>query len=146
MLWVKAFHIIFAVSWYAGLLYLPRLFVYHATTTDTAGNERFKVMERKLFGIMSIGGAGTIVFGVWLLVAGRWTVWDSGGATPWLIAKLALVAGLIAFHFYCAKVIADFRVGRNRHSERFFRLFNELPALALVAIVVFVVVKPFQGG
>jgi len=152
MLWVKAFHIVFVVAWYAGLLYLPRLFVYHAMADGEAdpsapgagdgdaGRERFKAMERKLFAIMTIGGLGALVLGVWLLLA---YAWQAHAASGWLHAKLALAAGLVAYHLWCGKVVADFRRGRNRRGHRFYRAMNEIPAVLLVAIVVLAVVKPF---
>jgi len=137
MLWVKALHIVFMVTWFAGLFYLPRLFVYHAQSTDSVSIERFKVMERKLFfGIMTPGAVLTIVFGVWL-----WLGWGSSGG--WLHAKLALVAVLVAYHLWCAKLLADFRHDRNTHGHVWFRWFNEFPVIVLLAIVVLVVVKPF---
>lgn len=139
MLWIKAFHVIFVVSWYAGLLYLPRLFVYHAMTEDSATSERFKVMERKLFAIMTIGGAGAAVFGGWLLIA----YWPAYAVGAWLDAKLALVLVLVGFHLYCFKVLVAFREDRNRHGHVFFRWVNEIPALVLVAVVILVIVKPF---
>lgn len=139
MLWVKAFHIIFVVAWFAGLLYLPRLFVYHAECRDTDGDARFKIMERRLFGIMTIGALGALGFGVWLL---RWfaPVLEVSG---WLHAKLILVLALVIFHAWCWKLLSAFRDGRNRHPARFYRMFNEVPALLLIAIVILVVVKPF---
>jgi protoporphyrinogen IX oxidase len=137
MLWIKALHIVFMVTWFAGLFYLPRLFVYHAQATDPMGIERFKVMERKLyFGIMTPGAVLTIVFGVWL-----WLGYGISGG--WLLAKLALVAILIAYHVYCGKLLADFNHGRNRHSHVWYRWFNELPVLLLAGVVLLVVVKPF---
>ena len=139
MAWIKAWHIIFVVTWYAGLLYLPRLFVYHAMCNDDAGRERFKVMERKLFIIMSIGAAGAVLFGVWMLVAYAWAGY---GGQLWLPIKLVLAGGLVAYHVYCGKLVHDFRVGRDRFSHRFYRLFNEVPALLLIAIVILAVVKP----
>jgi putative membrane protein len=138
MLWVKALHIVFMVTWFAGLFYLPRLFVYHAMAQDAQGIERFQVMERKLYyGIMTPGAVLTIVFGLWL-----WFGWfrDAGG---WLHAKLALVAALIAYHLWCGKLLGDFKHGRNRRSHVWYRWFNELPVLILLAVVVLVVVKPF---
>ncbi|RKZ37881.1 MAG: protoporphyrinogen oxidase HemJ [Gammaproteobacteria bacterium] len=140
MLWVKAFHVIFMVTWFAGLFYLPRLFVYHAATEDEAGSERFKVMERKLFIIMTIGGVGTLVFGLWLLFTYAWSVY---GSTVWLPLKLAGTAALVAYHLYCGKLVADFRHDRNRHSHVFYRWINELPAILLILIVILVMVKPF---
>jgi putative membrane protein len=137
MLWVKAFHIVFMVTWFAGLFYLPRLYVYHAMSTDATSIERFKVMERKLFwGIMTPGALATIVLGLWL-----WLGYGIGGG--WMHAKLALVLLLIGYHVYCGKLLLDFRDDRNRHGHVFFRWLNEAPVLALIAIVVLVVVKPF---
>ncbi|HWU82188.1 MAG TPA: CopD family protein [Methylophilaceae bacterium] len=137
MLWIKAWHIIFMVTWFAGLFYLPRLFVYHAMTDDDVSKERFKIMERKLFyGIMTPGGVLTIVFGLWL-----WLGYGISG--DWLIAKLLLVAGLVAYHGYCGVLMADFKHDRNQHSHVYFRWFNEVPVLALIAIIVLVEVKPF---
>ena len=137
MLWIEAFHIVFVVTWFAGLFYLPRLFVYHAMATDAAGMERFKIMERKLFyGIMTPGAMLTVASGVWL-----WLGYGFSGG--WLHAKLALVAVLIAYHVYCGKLMSAFRHDRNRHGHVFYRWLNELPTVLLVAIVVLVVVKPF---
>ena len=138
MLWLKSLHIIFLVSWFAGLFYLPRLFVYHAMATDAIGIERFKVMERKLYyGIMAPSAVLTIVFGLWL--------WLGYGITGgWLYAKLALVALLIAFHIYLGTLTRDFALDRSRHGHVFYRWLNEIPALPiLVAIVFLVVTKPF---
>ena len=137
MLWVKSFHIIFVVTWFAGLFYLPRLYVYHAMTTDTAGSERFKIMERKLFyGIMTPGAVLTLISGAWL--------WLGYGITGgWLHAKLALVAVLIAYHVYCGKLMLDFRHDRNRHGHVYYRWLNEFPTVILIAAVILVVVKPF---
>jgi putative membrane protein len=137
MRWVLAFHIIFMVTWFAGLFYLPRLFVYHAEAQDDVSLRRFEVMERRLFIIMNIGAAGTIAFGVWLLI-GWWLPMPG-----WLHVKLALVVVLILYHIYCRKLMADFRHSRNHHSARFFRRFNEVPGLLLIAIVILAVVKPF---
>lgn len=137
--WVLAFHVIFMVTWFAGLFYLPRLFVYHAMTEDTVGNERFKVMERKLFfGIMTPGAVITIALGLWML-ADNWPAYANAG---WLHAKLALVALLVVYHLACGKWLMDFRRDRNRHSHVYYRWMNELPVLALVAIVILVMVKP----
>lgn len=137
MLWVKAFHIIFMVTWFAGLFYLPRLFVYHAMSEDMWGSERFKIMERKLFfGIMTPGAVLTIIFGLWL-----WLGYGIHGA--WLHAKLLLVALLIAYHIWCGKLLIDFKHGRNTHSHVWYRWFNEFPVLILFAVIILVVVKPF---
>ena len=143
MLWVKAFHVIFVVAWYAGLLYLPRLFVYHAQTDDPIGDERFKVMERRLFMIMTIGGVGALVFGLWLIAGYAWAAF---AATGWFWLKLVLAAVLVLYHLWCGKIVAEFAAGRNRHGQRFYRLINEVPALILIAVVILVVVKPAMGG
>jgi len=137
MLWVKAFHVIFVVTWFAGLFYLPRLFVYHAMTEDTAGRERFKVMERKLYyGIMAPGAVLSIGTGLWL--------WLGYGITGgWLHAKLALVVVLIGYHLWCGALITDFRLDRNTRSHIWYRWFNEFPTVILIAAVILVVVKPF---
>ena len=139
MLWVKAFHIIFVISWYAGLLYLPRLFVYHADCEDEPGKERFKVMERRLFGIMTIGLVGSLALGLWLLHAYALQAYAS---TIWLWVKLVLAAVLIVFHGYCLKWMRAFREESNQRSARFYRMINEIPALIMIVIVVGVVVKP----
>jgi len=138
MLWVKSFHIIFMVTWFAGLFYLPRLFVYHAAAQDRISLERFKVMERRLFwGIMTPGAVLTILLGVWL-----WLGWFRG-ATGWLHAKIALVAVLAAYHLWCWRLVKAFAAARNTKSERWYRWFNEFPTLVLVATVLLVVFKPF---
>jgi len=138
MLWVKSLHIVFMVTWFAGLFYLPRLFVYHALAQDAVGIERFKLMERRLyFGIMTPGAVLTIVFGLWL-----WLGYGIAGG--WLYAKLALVAILIAHHVWLGKLMLDFRHDRNRHGDLFYRWINEIPALpVLLGAVLLVVFKPF---
>jgi protoporphyrinogen IX oxidase len=138
MLWLKAFHVVFVVTWFAGLFYLPRLFVYHATATDAPGLERFVVMERRLFAIMTLGGTLAALFGVAMIVAAPGYL-----AFGWLHVKLVLVALLIGYHLWCYRLMVARRTGKNRHSERWYRLFNEAPALLLIAIVVLAVVKPF---
>lgn len=137
MLWIKSLHIVFVVSWFAGLFYLPRLFVYHAQSTDTASNERFKVMERKLYrGIMTPSMVLTLASGIWM--------WLGYGLTgTWLHAKLALVLLLVGYHFWMGRLARDFATDANRRSHVFYRWVNELPLVLLVAIVVLVVVKPF---
>ncbi len=135
---IKSLHIIFMVSWYAGLFYLPRLFVYHALTTDAPGNERFKVMERKLYyGIMAPSAVLTVASGAWL--------WLGYGITGgWLYVKLALIAILVAHHLWLGKLMRDFRDDRNQHGDVFYRWINEVPALPILVIVVLLVVfKPF---
>ncbi len=141
MLWVKAFHIIFMVTWFAGLFYLPRLFVYHAMSSDEISNERFKVMERKLFhGIMTPGAVLTLLMGLWMLYDYAWTAYAESG---WLHAKLALILVLIAYHSYCGRLVNNFKHDRNERSHKFYRWFNEFPVLILVIITLLVVVKPF---
>ncbi|HEV7800725.1 MAG TPA: CopD family protein [Burkholderiales bacterium] len=136
MLWLKAFHVVFMVTWFAGLFYLPRLFVYHAMSSDAPGIERFKVMERKLYyGIMTPGAALTLASGL-----GLWLGYGISGR--WLYAKLAAVAALIAYHLWCGRLLLAFRDDRNPHGHIWYRWFNEAPVLLLVAIVVLVIVKP----
>lgn len=138
MLWVKSLHLIFMVTWFAGLFYLPRLFVYHAQAEDRISIERFKVMERKLYwGIMTPGAVLTIAFGVWL-----WLGWFRG-STSWLHAKIALVAILAGYHLWCGGLLRDFAAERNTRSHLWFRWFNEFPVVVLVATVLLVVFKPF---
>jgi len=140
MLWIKAWHIIFVVTWFAGLFYLPRLFVYHADCSDEAGNARFKVMERKLYAIMTLGAMVAAFFGLWLLFAYSWQTLLN---TTWLPLKFILVASLIVYHLYCLKLVHDFRADRNTRSHVFYRWFNEFPALILIAVVLLAVLKPF---
>ena len=136
MLWVKALHIFFVVTWFAGLFYLPRLFVYHAMAEDATSRERFKIMERKLYwGIMAPGAVLTVVFGGWL--------WGYGVSGAWLPAKLIVVGLVIAYHVYCGKLLADFARDRNTRSHVWYRWFNEVPAVLLAAALVLAVVKPF---
>jgi protoporphyrinogen IX oxidase len=137
MLWIKSFHLIFMVTWFAGLFYLPRLFVYHAMAEDAASRQRFKVMERKLYyGIMTPGAVLTIVFGLWL-----WLGYGFGGG--WLRAKLALVVVLVVYHLWCGRLLSQFKHDRNAHSHVWYRWFNEFPVVVLIAVVVLTVVKPF---
>jgi putative membrane protein len=136
MLWIKALHIIFVTSWFAGLFYLPRLFVNHAMETNEAAIARLVMMEHKLYKFMLPLAVLALVFGLWL--------WLGYGITGgWLHAKLALVIGLIVYHAYCGKLLRDFKDGKNRHSHIWYRWFNEIPVLVLFAVVVLVVVKPF---
>jgi putative membrane protein len=138
MLWIKAFHIIFMVTWFAGLFYLPRLFVYHAQAEDPVGRARFCVMERKLFVIMSIGATGTVVFGLWLLTK---IPGDLGAG--WMHAKLTLVALLLGYHVWLGLMCRQFRTHQNARNHVFYRWINEIPALFLIAIVILAVVRPF---
>ena len=136
MLWIKAFHIIFMVTWFAGLFYLPRLFVYHAMTKDKISHERFIIMEIKLFyGIMTPGAIITLILGVWLLVG-----YEFYG--NWLNLKLLCVLLLIFYHLACLKYMIDFKLNKNKHTHIFYRWFNEVPVILLFAIVILVVIKP----
>lgn len=140
MLWVKAFHIIFMVTWFAGLFYLPRLFVYHAMSTDQPSIKRFKIMERKLFyGIMTPGAIITLATGFWMLYGYAWAYNKQSG---WLHAKLLLVAILIAYHIYCGYLLNRFKHNRNKHSHIFYRWLNEFPVVILISVVILVVVRP----
>jgi len=140
VLWLKAFHLIFMVTWFSGLFYLPRLFVYHAMTDDLAGNERFKIMERKLFfGIMTPGMVLTLVFGLWMLGDYAWGLYKT---SLWLHIKLTLITCLVAYHFMCMKWLLAFKRDENRHSHVFFRWINEIPVLFLIAIILLATIKP----
>ena len=138
MHWIRAWHVVFMVTWFAGLFYLPRLFVYHAATTDSAGIERFRVMERRLFAIMTIGAVLTAGFGLWLLSREPVLL-----ETGWLRAKLALVVLLIGYHAWLGKLVRDFAAGQNAHSARWYRWFNEIPTVLLIGIVLLAVARPF---
>jgi putative membrane protein len=137
MLWLKALHIIFVVTWFAGLFYLPRLFVYHADATDLPGIERFILMERRLFVLMSIGALLAVTFGVAMIAAAPEYL-----RAPWLQVKLVLVVLVIGYHLWCYRLLAALALRRPTHSARWFRWFNEAPSLLLVAIVILAVVKP----
>lgn len=140
MIWIKALHVVAMVTWFAGLFYLPRLFVYHAGTQDEAGLERFRIMERRLYVMMTIGAAATIALGVTMIL-----LQPAFLQLGWLHAKLALVAVLIGYHVFCHRLMLDFRHDRNRRSGRWLRIFNEVPLLLLVGIVVLAIVKPAFG-
>ncbi|HLU62373.1 MAG TPA: CopD family protein [Gammaproteobacteria bacterium] len=140
MLWLKSFHLIFMVTWFAGLFYLPRLFVYHAMTEDSAGNERFKVMERKLLIITHIGMALTWIFGLAMLANYAWAAFGSQG---WLHAKLTLLVALTLYTVWCARIVRTFRRDANTRSHVWYRWFNEVPVVFLVAIVLLAGLKPF---
>ncbi len=140
-MWLKAFHLIFMVTWFAGLFYLPRLFVYHAMSEDDASKERFKIMERKLFfGIMTPGMLLTFIFGVWMLFDYAWDLYASMG---WLHFKLLLLVGLLVYHYFCYRWLQDFKNNCNLRSHVFYRWMNEIPVLFLVVIIILAVVKPF---
>ena len=137
MLWLKALHVVFVVTWFAGLFYLPRLYVYHAVTTDAPGLQRFQVMERRLFFIMSLGALLAMLLGIAMIIVAPGYL-----AQGWLRAKLLLVALLVGYHFWCYRLMLALRAGVNPHSQRWYRWFNELPGVFLVAIVILAVVKP----
>ncbi|WP_404439709.1 protoporphyrinogen oxidase HemJ [Stutzerimonas chloritidismutans] len=139
-LWLKALHIVAIVCWFAGLFYLPRLFVYHAMSEDAVSRERFQIMERKLYrGIMVPSMIATLLFGIGMIALNP-ALFSSGG---WLHAKLALVVILIGYHHVCGAQLKRFARNENRHGHVFYRWFNEFPVLLLLAIVILVVVKPF---
>lgn len=138
--WLKALHIIAMVCWFAGLFYLPRLFVYHAMSEDEISRERFCTMERKLYrGIMLPSMIATLAFGIWLISLNPGYYFSQ----DWMHAKLALVVLLIAYHHICGAQLKRFARGENQRGHVFYRWFNEAPVLALLAIVILVVVKPF---
>ncbi|HKQ81351.1 MAG TPA: CopD family protein [Steroidobacteraceae bacterium] len=138
MLWIKALHVVFVVTWFAGLFYLPRLFIYHATATDPVSQDRFVVMERRLFVIMTIGAALAAAFGLGMVVLGPGYL-----AQGWLQVKLVLVLGLVGFHVTCWRLMQQLRNGTLRRSSRWLRWFNEVPTVLLLAIVILAIVKPF---
>ena len=141
MLWYKALHLIFMVTWFSGLFYLPRLFVYHAMSDDEISIDRFKIMEKKLFyGIATPGGLLTIIFGFCLLVSNGIT---SYSGQLWLSLKMILIAVLVLYHIYCFSLLQDFKYDRNKHTHIWYRWFNEVPVLILVGIVLLAVIKPF---
>lgn len=139
MLWLKAFHIFFVVSWFAGLFYLPRIFVNHAMAEEPAEKERLKLMERKLYKFVTPIGALAVITGLWLWFGFA----DQLALGGWIHAKTALVAGLVVYHLYCGRLLKTFAEDRNTRSHVWFRVFNEVPVLVLLAVVILVVVKPF---
>ncbi len=140
MLWIKAFHLIFVITWFAGIFYLPRLFVYHAMAEDKVGIERFKIMERKLYrGIMTPSGVIATVLGIWLVLLNPHWYLSQG----WFHAKLGLVILLWVYHLMCYHFMKQFQQDRNQHSHIYYRWFNEAPVLILIGTVIFVIVKPF---
>ena len=128
------------VTWFAGLFYLPRLFVYHSQATDKISRERFKVMERKLFwGIMTPGAILTIIFGFAMLIP-QWAIYVHQG---WIHAKLTLVALLLGYHIWCATLVKAFKNDTNTHSHVWYRWFNEVPTVGLIGIILLAVLKPY---
>ncbi len=140
MLWIKAFHIIFMVTWFAGLFYLPRLFVYHAMTDSHEQSQQFKVMERKLLIMCHIGGVLTAIFGFWNL---SYFSFEAMGMMVWLHIKLVLVALLWVYHYCCARLVAGFRQDKNTRSHQWYRCFNEIPVVLLISIILLVELQPF---
>lgn len=140
MIWIKAFHIIFMVAWFAGIFYLPRLFVNHAMAEEEDVKARLTLMEGKLYRFITPWMLLTIVFGLWLLFDYAWAAFSH---MWWLHLKLALVVLLVGYHFYCGKIIRDFANNRCERSHVWFRWFNELPVLVLFVVIILAVVKPF---
>lgn len=139
-LWLKAFHIIAMVAWFAGLFYLPRLFVYHSTAKDNISIERFKTMERRLYYAITYPAAVvTTLLGIWLFTLS----WKGYLASGWMHAKLTAVVILWGYHGFCGRYLRQFEAGKNIHTDKFFRIFNEIPTILLIFIVIMVVIKPF---
>ena len=139
MLWVRAFHVISMVAWFSGLFYLPRLFVYHADAADRISLARFKIMERRLYyGITWPAALLTTGLGLWLLLP----LWQYYATAIWLHVKLFCVVLLWGYHVWCGHFLRQFKQNKNRHSSRFYRIFNELPTILLIVIIVLVIVKP----
>jgi putative membrane protein len=139
MLWIKALHIVFVASWFAGLFYLPRIFVNLAMEANPAVNERLLLMARKLYRFMTILMIPALVLGLWL-----WLLYGIGQQSIWLYLKLVLVVLLIGYHHVCKSLLKKFENGENTHSHIWYRWFNEAPVLGMLAVVILVVVKPFQ--
>jgi len=138
-LWIKALHIIFMVTWFAGLFYLPRLYVYHAMNESEQTANTLEIMERKLFIMMTIGGVLTAIFGFWILFI-NWSTYMQQG---WVHTKLLLVAALVIYHIWCWKIMRSFRDNANTRSHVWYRWFNEAPTIALIVVIILAVVKPF---
>ena len=139
-LWLKAFHIISVITWFAGIFYLPRLFVYHAACEDEISDERFKIMEHKLYRlIMTPSMLITLALGIAMLALG----WQGLSVQAWVWVKIALVGLLVAYHFHCGHIIRAFAANQQHRSERFFRIYNELPVLVLIPVILLVVLQPF---
>ena len=140
MLWLKAFHIIAVITWFAALFYLPRLFVYHAMSEDQISKDRFKIMERKLYrGIMTPSMIVVIILGIALISLNPGYYLTQG----WMHVKLILVTFLVGYHFMCGSLLKNFAQDINNHDHVYYRWFNEIPVLFLVAIIILVVVRPF---
>lgn len=139
VIWLKAFHIFFMVCWFAGIFYLPRLFVNHAMTDNEAVAQQLATMERKLYRFITPFAVLTVLLGLALMT----TRWDYYLSAAWLHTKLALVLVLLAYHYYCGRLVKSFARGENRQSHIFFRWFNELPVLLLLGIIILVELQPF---
>lgn len=141
MLWVKAFHVVFVISWFAGMFYLPRIFVNLAMEKETVATERLLLMARKLYRFMMMLSVPAVLLGAWLV----WTLYlEGGGKMPgWLHAKLALAVLAIGYSHACGSLLKKFEMGKNQRSHTWFRWFNEVPVLLLVGIVIMVIVRPF---
>lgn len=139
MLWIKALHIVFVASWFAGLFYLPRIFVNLAMETDPVVNERLLLMARKLYRFMTLLMVPALVLGLWL-----WLQYGIGEQSIWMYLKLFLVLLLVGYHHICKSLLKKFENGENTHSHIWYRWFNEIPVLGMIAVVILVVVKPFQ--
>ena len=139
MLWIKALHIVFVASWFAGLFYLPRIFVNLAMETNPVVNERLLLMARKLYRFMTLLMIPALVLGLWL-----WLQYGIGEQSIWMYLKLILVVLLIGYHHICKSLLKKFENGENTHSHIWYRWFNEVPVLGMIAVVILVVVKPFQ--
>lgn len=140
MLWVKALHVVFIISWFAGLFYLPRIFVNLAMENETNTTERLLLMARKLYRFMTMLAVPAIIFGLWLYLGygiGK------GPGNGWMHAKLGIVVLLLGYHHACGSLLKKFEQGRNQRSHKWFRWFNEVPVIMLLAIVILVIVKPF---
>ncbi len=138
--WLLSFHIIAVITWFAGIFYLPRLFVYHSMAEDQISKDRFKVMERKLYRlIMNPSMIATLALGIWLLVE----AWSAYHSSVWLWLKIALVIALVGYHHVCLSIIKAFERDESPKSERYFRIFNEVPVFILIPVVLLVVIKPF---
>jgi putative membrane protein len=139
MLWIKAFHIIAVICWFAGIFYLPRLFVYHAMAEDQKTQDHLKIMERKLYRFVTPFMIITVVLGIYLMSLN----FDYYKGAIWFHIKSLCVILLIIYHFYCGKLVKDFAADKNQRSQKYYRIFNELPVLLLFIIIIMVIVRPF---
>jgi len=139
-MWLKGFHLFFMTAWFAGLFYLPRIFVNHAEVTDEATSERFKMMERKLYKFITPWMILTLVFGIWMLYDYAWAVYGKMG---WLHLKIALLVGLVGYHHWCGRIVKTFAKDANKRSHVWYRWFNEIPVVFLLAIIYLASIKPF---